>query len=139
MSAARREVRGDDGAVRGVGEDERDGDLQSEEGGGSVSRLRFDGMHAGLGRVVDGKVIGASGALGDVRSGDRGDPANYTLICACGKELGPLARFRKDAGGFRTCVCGFCAQGTVEKDGQIVKVLSRAEVGFVMKAKRGAP
>lgn len=71
-----------------------------------MSHLRFDGEGAGLGRQE--------------RTGDHNNPANYTLICTCKKELGPLGRFLPNKDGHRSAYCLVCKHITiVSKDGGV--------------------
>jgi hypothetical protein len=71
-----------------------------------MSHVRYDGEGAGLGRRE--------------RTGNAHDPANYTLICTCKKELGPLGRFLPNKDGHRTAYCLVCKHITVvTKDGSV--------------------
>lgn len=70
-----------------------------------MSHLRFDGQGAGLGKR---------------QSGNANSAADYTLICTCAKELGPLAGFFPNGEGTRTILCLQCNHVTlVGKDGQV--------------------
>jgi len=76
-------------------------------------QLRFDGLGAGMGFRSP--------------SGDRNDPANYTLHCRCGLDLGPLARFTlKD--GIRRGRCPQCKHAAVIRGTQIVGMMTPEEV-----------
>ena len=70
-----------------------------------MSHLRYDGEGAGLGKQE--------------RGGDRNSPFNYTVICTCKAELGPLGKFAPNADGARTALCLRCEHITVvDKEGQ---------------------
>ena len=70
-----------------------------------MSRLRFDGQGAGLGKQMGGNA---------------NSMADYTIICTCESELGPLAGFFPNPAGERTVLCLRCKHITViNKDGQI--------------------
>jgi hypothetical protein len=80
-----------------------------------MSHLRYDGQGAGLGKQE--------------RTGNAHDPANYTLICTCKSELGPLGRFTANADGARTAFCPVCQHITlVDKDGSVQYLEAPKEV-----------
>jgi len=75
-----------------------------------MSRLRFDGAGAGLGKRL---------------GGDANSMFDYTLLCvpACvnpqtGKttELGPLGRYRADGLGRRSALCPICNHVSIVDD-----------------------
>lgn len=70
-----------------------------------MSHLRFDGQGAGL---------------GSRKGGNANSLTDYTLICSCQAELGPVAGFFPNADGVRTVFCPKCQHITlVNKEGQV--------------------
>lgn len=72
-----------------------------------MSMLRFDGQGAGLGKRL---------------GGDANDAASYTLVCRCGHDAGPLARFLLQPSGIRASRCLICDTVTIIHDTRIVRV-----------------
>lgn len=71
-----------------------------------MSHIRFDGQGAGLGKQLGGNANSLT---------------DYTLICTCKSELGPVAGFRANTKGERTVYCLKCKHITIlsEKDGRV--------------------
>lgn len=71
-----------------------------------MSHIRFDGQGAGL---------------GERRGGDTASLNDYTLICTCKTELGPVSGFRPNDAGQRSVYCPKCQHITcVDKEVKIV-------------------
>jgi hypothetical protein len=92
-----------------------------------MSKLRFDGRGAGLGLRL---------------GGDANSPTDYTIICQCEGELGPLGRFpprnernEPDESGFRQATCERCAHTTIVKDCKIVAVIPPAVMHEMLRRK----
>lgn len=83
-----------------------------------MSKLRFDGAGAGLGKRL---------------GGDANSPADYMLICSCEVELGPLARFLENGEGFRSAWCTRCDHVTIVRGTQVLRVIPLKE----LEARRG--
>jgi hypothetical protein len=67
-----------------------------------MSHLRFDGQGAGLGQQLGGNANSLT---------------DYTLVCTCKAELGPVAGFRPNESGSRSVYCIKCQHVTVlDKD-----------------------
>lgn len=78
-----------------------------------MSFLRFDGQGAGLGTRA---------------GGDANSPFDYTLFCACKKELGPLGKFSENPeSGRRTALCPNCLHVTIVKGATIEKVVKASK------------
>ena len=70
-----------------------------------MSHLRFDGQGAGLGKQLGGNANSLT---------------DYTLICTCKSELGPVAGFRANESGVRTVYCIQCKHITIlDKDAKV--------------------
>jgi hypothetical protein len=71
-----------------------------------MSHLRFDGQGAGLNRQLDG---------------DHNNLTDYTLVCTCKSDLGPVAGFRPNEAGHRNVYCLKCQHITIlDKDAKVV-------------------
>jgi hypothetical protein len=94
---------------------------------GTPGALRFDGFLAGL--------------FGKTGSGDRSDPANYSLFCpGCGAVLGVLARWRPWPDGTRAVRCTMIHDGRtcdlvtiLDKDARILVTTPGAHYDAWMK------
>jgi len=87
-----------------------------------MSTLRFDGAGAGLRRQL---------------GGDNNSAYDYTVICQCKTELGPLGKFTQNEGGERSIYCPACKHLTVfNKDGQVLRC---AEFDLLSHLKKKSP
>jgi hypothetical protein len=86
-----------------------------------MSRLRFDGQGAGLNERLGGNTASL---------------ADYTIICTCNSELGPVAGFRPNESGDRTVYCIKCKHITIlDKDAKVTSYIA-APKEIIEKAAR---
>lgn len=75
-----------------------------------MSHLRFDGQGAGLGKR---------------EGGNANSLADYTLVCTCESELGPVAGFFPNQEGHRSVLCLKCKHVTViNKEGRVAAYIA---------------
>jgi hypothetical protein len=89
-----------------------------------MSHLRFDGQGAGL---------------GERRGGNANSLTDYSLVCTCQSELGPVMGFFPNANGDRTVYCPQCKHVTiVDRDGKIAAYVPAPKDLIAKQAARAA-
>ncbi len=93
------------------------------QAGLGMSYLRFGGMTLGIMTQAE------------TASGDRNDASNYSLVCHCGTDTGPLSRWTV-VDGYRMVCCLQCKDMTIVHHDQIHKVVPAAEVERLSLSRR---
>lgn len=87
-----------------------------------MSHIRFDGQGAGLGERL---------------GGDANSLNDYTLVCTCNTDLGPISGFRANDKGERTVYCLKCQHITIlDKDIKVAGYVQAPKEIVEMAARR---